>query len=132
MISSRPYLLRAMYEWLVDNELTPYLKVDAEYPNVSVPPQYVKDGQIILNVAPLAVHRFLMGNDDVTFHARFSGVSYHIVVPVKAIQAIYAFENGRGMVFEEDEDGGDDGDGAPVASDQAPPKKGKPSLKVVK
>ncbi len=131
MTSSRPYLLRAIYEWLIDNQLTPYIMVDAVIPNVEVPERFVEDGKIILNIEPQAVGRLRMGNDAVEFDARFSGIAHHIFIPISAIKAIYAFENGRGMVFNEEEDGGD-GNPPPPLSQKSPVKRGRPNLKIVK
>ncbi|PHQ79224.1 MAG: ClpXP protease specificity-enhancing factor [Coxiella sp. (in: Bacteria)] len=127
MTSSRPYLVRAIYDWLLDNNLTPYVMVDAMFPEVSVPQQFVKDGKIILNIAPSAVTSLALGNREIEFSARFSGIPHHIHVPVMAVQAIYSYENGRGMVFNEDEDGGDD-----IPPDDKPPKKEHPHLRVIK
>jgi stringent starvation protein B len=131
--SSRPYLIRAIYEWLVDNQLTPYVMVDAMAPHVEVPQQYVEDGKIVLNIAPQAVRGLNMNNEEIEFDARFSGITKHIYVPIMAVGAIYAFENGRGMVFsDEDEDmPPPDGSGGD-AKKSKPPKKGKPNLRVVK
>ena len=126
MTSSRPYLLRALHEWVLDNDMTPYLLVDATREGVDVPRQSVQDGKIVLNVSPQAVQGLLLSNERVEFNARFGGVSTHISVPTAAVLAIYARENGRGMVFAEEE-----GDGGPPAGpDDEPPKR--PSLKVVK
>src|SRR5271156_1286288 len=102
--SSRPYLLRAFYEWIVDNYATPYIVVNAELPGVNVPQQYVEKGRIVLNVSPVAVMELALANDHVAFNARFGGVPYDIYVPIRAVAAIYAKENGRGMVFKEDEE----------------------------
>jgi len=132
MTSNRPYLIRAIYEWLVDNQFTPYLMIDAAVPYVQVPKEYIEDGKIVLNVAPLAIYRLVMDNSYIEFDARFSGKTHHIYVPIKAVLAIYAFENGRGMVFDDEEEGGeDDRDLGPP--DGTPPRpKGPPKLKVVK
>lgn len=101
MTSSRPYLIRALYEWIVDNSLTPHLVVFAKGDGVEVPQQYVnKDGQIVLNVAPSAVMGLSLGNDAVTFNARFGGIPTDIYVPCTAVLGIYARENGQGMMFE--------------------------------
>ena len=130
MTPSRPYFIRAVYEWILDNELTPYLLVNASYPMVQVPNEFVSEGKIILNLAPSAIRNLHMGNDEVEFSARFGGKARNLHVPVGAILAIYAKENGKGMFFDEDEipppDGQGDGD------DKAPKPSGKPSLKVVK
>ncbi|MGS2743148.1 ClpXP protease specificity-enhancing factor [Halomonas sp. LS-001] len=99
MRSSRPYLARALYEWLVDNELTPYLVVDASLPGVEVPRQFVQNGQIVLNVAPTAVRDLYMENQAIGFSARFGGHSMQVMIPIPALIAIYARENGAGMVF---------------------------------
>ncbi|MCE8019722.1 ClpXP protease specificity-enhancing factor [Halomonas sp. MCCC 1A11036] len=99
MLSSRPYLARGLYEWLLDNDHTPYIVVDAEQPGVSVPRQFVQNGQIVLNVGPAAVRDLRIENDAVSFHARFGGQPMQVVVPMPALVAIYARENGVGMVF---------------------------------
>lgn len=96
----RPYLLRAFYDWLIDNEFTPHLVVDATLPDVDVPLEYVQDGQIVLNIAPQSVIDLELGSDDVRFSARFGGVSVAIVVPLYAVIAIYSRENGSGTMFE--------------------------------
>jgi stringent starvation protein B len=101
MTSSRPYFIRALYEWIVDNSLTPYLVVFARADGVQVPQQYVnKDGQIVLNIAPRAVIGLDLGNQGVSFNARFGGIPTDIFVPCHAILGIYAKENGQGMMFE--------------------------------
>ncbi|MCE9787725.1 ClpXP protease specificity-enhancing factor [Shewanella chilikensis] len=97
---SRPYLLRAYYEWLMDNQLTPHLVVDATVPDIQVPLQYVKDGQIVLNVAGSAVGGLQLGNEFVEFNARFGGVPQQVLLPMASIVAIYARENGAGTVFD--------------------------------
>lgn len=127
MTPNRPYFLRALNEWIVDNYLTPHLMVDATHNGVSVPQQYVKDGKIVLNIAPDAIQHLSMTNEWVCFDARFSGVLYHIRLPVLSINAIYAVENGRGMVFEHEESGDSDDDHLPPSGGQ-----GRPALKVVK
>lgn len=99
MNSNRPYLLRAVYEWISDNGLTPYLLVDARQGGVRVPSHAVKDGQVVLNVAMRAVAELELGNEVVRFSARFNGVSQQVNVPVSAVLAIYAQENGQGMMF---------------------------------
>lgn len=96
----RPYLVRAYYEWLLDNDLTPHLVVDAMLPNVRVPMEFVRDGQIVLNIAPRAVGNLELGNDAVRFNARFGGVPQQVDVPLAAVLALYARENGAGTLFE--------------------------------
>ncbi len=103
MTARRPYMLRAFYDWLVDNDLTPHLVVDATMSGVRVPVEFIQDGQIILNIAPRAVGNLELGNDAITFHARFSGRPHSVIVPVYAVQAIYARENGAGTMFEPEE-----------------------------
>jgi stringent starvation protein B len=104
MTPNRPYLLRAIYDWISDNGLTPYVLVDAARPDVQVPPQTIKDGQVVLNLAMRAVANLDLGNERVSFSARFSGVSQSVGFPVAAILAIYAQENGQGMMFPEEAD----------------------------
>lgn len=132
MNSSRPYLLRALYEWIVDNNCTPHLLVAAEYPGARVPAGYAKDGQIVLNVSPSAVRYLEMGNEVLTFEGRFGGVAQSLYIPVAAVQAIYARENGEGMSFVlEGVEEGEDDEGPP-GGDEPPRPSGRPSLKVVK
>lgn len=145
MTSSRPYLLRAFYEWIVDNNFTPYVVVNADAPDTYVPQQYVENGRIVLNVSPNAVRSLLIANDHIEFNARFSGAPYDVYAPIKAITAIYAKENGRGMVFkeedeEEEEDetppptdnGGSDAQGGSGPGGRKGGKGGRPNLTVVK
>lgn len=99
MLSSRPYLARALYEWLLDNDNTPYIVVDAEQEGVQVPRQHVQNGQIVLNIAPGAVRDLLIANEGVSFSARFGGQPMHVSVPTAALVALYSRENGVGMVF---------------------------------
>ncbi len=96
----RPYLLRAFYEWLLDNQLTPHLVVDVTLPGVQVPMEYARDGQIVLNIAPRAVGNLELANDEVRFNARFGGIPRQVSVPLAAVLAIYARENGAGTMFE--------------------------------
>ncbi len=110
MTSSQPYLIRAIYEWIVDNDLTPYLMVDAKKRGTIVPEDYLDElGRIILNISPSATSGLLMTNEEVTFSARFSGQSMSIVVPVYSVRAIYARENGQGMMFDESNEPAQDG-----------------------
>jgi len=96
----RPYLLRAYYDWLIDNDFTPYLVVDATYCGVKVPVEYVKDGQIVLNLSASATGNLQLTNDFIQFNARFRGVPQDIYIPMGAALAIYARENGDGVMFE--------------------------------
>ncbi|MGH8528489.1 MAG: ClpXP protease specificity-enhancing factor [Nevskiales bacterium] len=100
--SQRPYLIRALHDWLLDNGHTPFLLVAAGEPGVMVPPQHVsKDGKIILNLSPRAVQGLQLGNEEIRFTARFSGASFTVIVPPEAVLAIYAKETGEGMMFGE-------------------------------
>jgi Stringent starvation protein B len=153
----RPYLLRAFYEWLLDNQLTPHLVVDVTLPGVLVPMEYARDGQIVLNIAPRAVGNLELANDEVRFNARFGGVPRQVSVPLAAVLAIYARENGAGTMFEPeaayDEDvsslnddaesetlmsvidgdkSDDETDGNDDPDDTPPPRGGRPALRVVK
>lgn len=129
MTSNRPYLIRAIYDWIVDNDLTPYLLVNAEFPGVEVPQEHVDGGRIVLNISPKACRGLHMENDRILFTARFSGLATQIFVNPAAVLAIYAKENGRGMEFGEEYDGS-----APPPSSPTPEKKirSKPALKLVK
>ena len=100
MTPNRPYLLQAYYDWLMDNELTPHVVVDAYVPGTQVPQQYVKDGQIVLNITSSAVDNLQIGHEYIEFNARFGGVPQQVVLPMAAIVAIYARENGAGTVFD--------------------------------
>lgn len=136
MSPNRPYLVRAFYEWIVDNDCTPYLVVDASYPQVKVPQQFVQNGQIVLNVLPSAVGNMQLGNETITFNARFGGQPFALYIPVKAVLAIYAKENGAGTVFTlEEEDDEAELFAEPFDDDDTPeppkPKKGS-HLKVIK
>jgi stringent starvation protein B len=134
MTSSQPYLIRAIYDWIVDNDFTPYLLVNAENEYAMVPQEYIEDGKIVLNINPSAVNDLQLGNDYVMFNARFNGKAMEVSVPVVAVLAIYARENGQGMMFDEK-----DNDQPPTPPDDPSPvkkspgdKSGKPKLKVVK
>jgi stringent starvation protein B len=140
MLSHRPYLLRAFFDWIVDNECTPHIIVNALHEGAQVPQAFVNDGQIVLNIAPRAVTSFEMDNEAIRFSARFGGVPVQLFLPTGSILGIYAQENGKGMMFEHE----DDIDPPPVPSssnsvdsnDSVPnlrsSSKSKPSLRVVK
>ncbi|QKZ06685.1 MULTISPECIES: ClpXP protease specificity-enhancing factor [Pseudomonas] len=144
MNSSRPYLVRALYEWIVDNDCTPHMLVNSEYRSVQVPKGFASDGQIVLNVSPKAVRHLHMDNEAVSFEGRFGGVAHTLYVPIGAILGVYARENGQGMVFdlepsmmEEEAESGFEVHA--VSDDDLPPDggrpqrpAGRPSLKVVK
>ncbi|KTS71951.1 MULTISPECIES: ClpXP protease specificity-enhancing factor [Pantoea] len=156
LTARRPYLLRAFYDWLLDNQLTPHLVVDINLPGVQVPLEYARDGQIVLNIAPRAVGNLELGNEEVSFNARFGGVPRQVNVPMAAILAIYARENGAGTMFEPEPayegasqtfpenqeetvmsvidgdrpDDASDDDNSP--DDDPPPRGGRPALRVVK
>lgn len=142
MKSQRPYLLRALLEWIVDSGCTPHLLVDATATGVSVPSSAVADGRVVLNIAPEAVRGFLLGDQEIEFQCRFGGVAHAVVVPIGAVLAIYARENGAGMAFEGgaeapgrssgSEDGSSSRDaGGSDGEDRDPPPRGS-HLKVVK
>ena len=143
MTSNRPYLVQAFYNWIIDNDCTPHLVVDAYMPGVVVPQNYVNDGQIVLNIAPRAVSAFAMDLKEIVFSTRFGGVPTDIHVPMNAVLGIYARENGQGMIFQPEEHDPEppEGDDPPPKADDSGSKKksasisrvGKrPSLKVVK
>ncbi|MGK0499520.1 MAG: stringent starvation protein B [Oceanicoccus sp.] len=140
MTSSRPYIVRALYEWILENDCTPHVLVNAMADHVEVPQQYVKNGQIVLNVSPSAVMDLLLTNEMVQFSGRFGGVSMDIFVPMSAVMGIYARENGQGMIFDLDEpdapppspDGVATGDGPKLVKKEKGPEKKKPGLRVVK
>lgn len=136
MTSTRPYLLRAIYEWIVDNGLTPHLLVHADHDQVMVPRQFVDNGVIVLNVSPSAVRDLHLGNEAVEFNARFAGQPQHVYAPIGAVQAIYARENGQGIVLGEAEGAAasgpaDDAAQTPASEPQDGPKR-PPHLTVVK
>ncbi len=100
---TRPYIVRALYQWIEDNALTPYLMVDATADNVQVPKEHIQDGRIVLNIASRATGNMSMENDYIHFSARFGGVSQEIWVPLTAVMGIYAKENSQGMFFDPNE-----------------------------
>ena len=104
MTSNRPYLLRALYEWITDNGLTPHILVNAQLDGVDVPAHVVQDGKVVLNIAPGATEQLQLENDTIFFKARFSGNPHSIIIPMVAVIAIYAKENGQGMMFAQDDD----------------------------
>jgi len=125
MTSNRPYLLRALYEWITDNGLTPHVLVDANAEGVDVPEQAIQKGKVVLNIASGATEHLLLDNDSIHFKARFSGQPYQIHLPMVAVIAIYARENGQGMMFAQDES-----EPPPVDGSDKPP--ARTHLKVVK
>ena len=135
MTSSQPYLIRAIYDWIIDNGFTPYLLVNAENDYAMIPRDYVEDGKIVLNINPSAISDLQLGNDYIMFNARFSGKAMEVSVPIVAVLAIYARENGQGMMFDENNN-----DLPPSSPEDTPPsdhppkskKSQKPQLKVVK
>jgi stringent starvation protein B len=142
MVTTKPYLIRAIYEWCADQGFTPYLAVAVDA-RTRVPREFVKDGQIVLNVAADATGQLQMGNEVITFQARFNGVAFPVSIPVAAVAAIYARENGQGMAFEvgetllvEDEEAGSAGEtpaAVAEARDEAvPPAPNQPHLTRIK
>jgi stringent starvation protein B len=139
MTSSRPYLVRAFNEWILDNDCTPYIVVDAGVQGVQVPTEHVANGQIVLNISPGAVRGLVIGNGALEFSARFGGVPMQVFIPLQAVMAVYAKENGEGMVFgsepgSPDPEGpeGKDGDNTGDNGQNGERPSGRPTLKVVK
>jgi stringent starvation protein B len=130
MTSSRPYMVRAVYEWINDNNMTAHVLLDATRAGVTVPQAHVKDGRIVLNLAPGAVRDLFIRNEGISFSARFGGVPMQVSAPMQAVLAIYARENGQGMFFDEDEEF--PAAGAPDDKPPEPPAGKRPSLRVVK
>lgn len=130
LTSRKPYLIRAINEWILDNNLTPFLSVDATMEDVNVPVEYVQEGEITLNIDPSSVRNLHIGEEFVLFDARFSGKPFSVEVPVSAVQAIYARENGEGMLFVADDGMHPDDD--PDSPEPEDPPPGKPNLKIVK
>lgn len=131
MVSTRPYLIRAIYEWAQDNNLTPHILVDTSEDNVSVPVEFIEDDKIILNIAASAVANLSLDDDYISFNARFAGVAREIFVPVSAVRAVYARENGMGVVLPDDPEQ----DEAPVTPDRSVPDANVPKgshLKIIK
>ena len=126
MTSNRPYLLRALNEWIIDNSMTPYILVDAEYPGTSVPKECIQDGKIVLNISPSAVQDLFIDGELLSCNARFAGKSVALCCPVAAISAIYARENGHGMIFPDEHNEQDDTE----AREQ--PTQKKPELRLIK
>ena len=126
MTSLKPYLIRSIYEWITDNDLTPHLLVDAENSDAILPQQYIEDGKIVLNIRPEAVQGLTLGNEEIEFNARFNGKPMHIVTPIVAVMAIYAKENGKGMIFDQE----DEEPNTTPPPENKPPSK--PTLRVVK
>ncbi len=125
MTSSQPYLVRAMYEWIVDNGMTPHLLAATDNTEVQVPRQYEENGRIVLNIGPTAVKSLQLGNEQVSFGARFGGSPMEVMVPIKYVMAIYARENGRGMMFASDDD-------TPTPNPESETSPTRPNLRVVK
>ena len=129
MTPSKPYVVRAIYDWIVDNNCTPHVLIDAATDGVVVPEDYVTEGQIVLNVSPTAVVSLDLGNEAVSFSGRFGGKPLDVLLPLDSILGIYARENGQGMIFD------DELDGPPPSPDPDPIAPGsakKPPLKLVK
>lgn len=138
MNSSRPYLLRAIHQWIVDNDCTPYLLVNANAAGVAVPREYIENEKIILNISATAAHNLALGDEEVVFNARFGGRPMEVVAPVPAVLAIYARENGQGMLFTDEVEGEDESAEGAEARDggaegeEAEPHPRRPHLRVIK
>ena len=126
MTSSKPYLVRALYEWILDNDTTPYILVDTSSDQVLIPSGIASDGKVVLNLAPQAIENLQMTNEYLSFSARFNGVAEDIYCPIASLLAIYARENGEGMMFPEDTDAETDG------TESTDSKTKPPTLKVIK
>lgn len=139
LLSQKPYLFRAIYDWIVDNSMTPYLLVDATIPGAQLPTEYIEGGEIVLNVSPNAVRNFHCDNDWVSFSTRFAGKSMEVFIPLIAVESVYSLENGAGMAF------GADAEDAPEVPPEPPntptstkaelPRRspsGRPALSIVK
>ncbi|KAF3981953.1 MAG: ClpXP protease specificity-enhancing factor [Methylococcales symbiont of Hymedesmia sp. n. MRB-2018] len=124
MTPLKPYLIRSVYDWIIDNQLTPHLLVDAENHESVLPENFIENGKIVLNIRPEAIQGLILGNEEIQFNARFSGESINIITPTTAVLAIYAKENGKGMIFDQEE------------HNETPPtpekKPSRPQLRVVK
>lgn len=135
MTPNKPYLIRALYEWLQDNNATPYIMVDATQPNVEIPPGIAKDGKVVLNIAQRAVQGLEIDNAYIAFSARFSGVSQNLYIPIQAVMAIYSMEDGEGMMFADSEAAASDSKSDTTGDDNKSPnrrEKSGPGLKIVK
>lgn len=130
MTSNRPYLLRAIYDWILDNEMTPHLLVDTRDERVAVPRQYAKDDSIVLNLSPSAVRNLELGNEAVSFSARFGGTPFQVYVPIGSARMIFAKENGQGIALPEDPAGADEPE--PTPEPPRPDRPKRPALKRVK
>jgi stringent starvation protein B len=126
MTPLKPYLIRSIYEWIVDNNLTPHLLVDADNTSAILPTEFIEDGKIVLNIRPEAIQGLSLGNEEIEFNARFSGKPMHIATPIAAVLAIYAKENGKGMIFDHEDSDSDE----PPPSTKKPT--AKPTLRIVK
>ena len=132
MTSNRPYLLRALYDWICDNRLTPYIVVNTTAGDMNVPRDFIEDDRIVLNISVSAVRDLELDNDYISFKARFAGQSMDVYFPAEAVIAIYAKENGRGMIFPDEEDFENDGEGVSESENKEEKKKKRSHLKVVK
>lgn len=133
MTPSKPYLIRALYDWLLDNEVTPYILVDASQEQVMIPTGIATDGKVVLNLAPSAIQKFELNNDYLSFSARFGGVAQDIYCPIVAVLAIYARENGEGMMFPDEAEQTDLMKGTSIKGEKGKSKKSsKPTLKIIK
>ncbi len=140
MTSNRPYLIRAIYDWIIDNGMTPHLMVDVEHPTAIVPTEFADDGRIVLNVAPQAVHGFNIGNDMIRFSARFGGQPFAVELAPQAVLGLFARENGQGMLFPDEEPAEDattdaqsgDNEAGGTEAAKTPKKSPRPNLRVIK
>ena len=127
MTSSRPYLFRAIYDWILDNDMTPYVVIATDDVEIDVPEQYIQNGQVILNVSPTAVAKFSISAKSLTFGARFNGVAHHIECPIQNVLAVYSNENGRGIAFPDEWDQRLDGSDSDASQEVEAESEQKPS-----
>lgn len=132
MTSNRPYLIRALYEWIIDNRMTPYIVIDTSDPRVQVPRGYIEEGKIVFDISPEACRGLHLENDRIVFTATFIGEPMQIYIPPRSVIAIYAKENGEGMLFSDEVPGMIDLTHCTDDDEPPPPKRGKPNLKLIK
>jgi stringent starvation protein B len=130
--SKRPYLIRAMHEWMADNGHTPHVVVDASFDGVCVPGEHIKDGKIILNISDTAAHNLKLTNDAVSFRARFGGVPFDVWAPIRSVLGIYARETGQGMIFSHDTEQAEAEAEPPELQEEVVETRSRPHLTIVK
>lgn len=132
MQSSRPYLIRALYQWILDNHCTPHILVNTNYPGVIVPPGFAEDGKVVLNISPSAARNLLIDQKTIGFESRFGGVAHNLCIPNTAVLGIYARENNQGMFFEDPKDLAEKANPTPPPDNSPPTSPKRPKLTLVK